>query len=202
MPINALVAVTGTPLQVRPSPLIVLSSFSSFQASSSSAVPPLTCAISTRPCTCGKTVAARLLAAAVQMPNFSTRAVLHLESSVSQIRAAHHAGQGQQPVSGLELARVIATARITMPRSVVRLSAGRLNFSFADQARAASPSAVWLRLLCEPGLTLPAPLSVYNMARHHRPNVLRRSWLTSSVMTRWEALDAGTVLPCGRQQHL
>lgn len=45
-------------------------------------------------------------------------------------------GQGQQPVSGLELARVIATARITMPRSVVRLSAGRLNFSFADQVRA------------------------------------------------------------------
>jgi Biotin and Thiamin Synthesis associated domain len=42
-------------------------------------------------------------------------------------------------VSGLELARVIATARITMPRSVVRLSAGRLNFSFADQARATGP---------------------------------------------------------------
>lgn len=28
---------------------------------------------------------------------------------------------------------MIATARIAMPRSVVRLSAGRLNFSFADQ---------------------------------------------------------------------
>lgn len=41
--------------------------------------------------------------------------------------------QGRETVSGLELARVIATARVTMPRSVVRLSAGRLNFSFADQ---------------------------------------------------------------------
>jgi len=41
--------------------------------------------------------------------------------------------QGRETVSGLELARVIATARVTMPRSVVRLSAGRLNFTFADQ---------------------------------------------------------------------
>lgn len=43
--------------------------------------------------------------------------------------------EGREPVSGLELARVIATSRLTMPRSVVRLSAGRLNFSFADQVR-------------------------------------------------------------------
>ena len=41
--------------------------------------------------------------------------------------------EGREPVSALELARVIATSRLTMPRSVVRLSAGRLNFSVADQ---------------------------------------------------------------------
>ncbi|KAI3437746.1 hypothetical protein D9Q98_000194 [Chlorella vulgaris] len=36
--------------------------------------------------------------------------------------------------SGLDVARCVATARIVMPRTVVRLSAGRLNFSFSDQA--------------------------------------------------------------------
>jgi biotin synthase len=42
--------------------------------------------------------------------------------------------EGNKPPSGLEIARCVATARITMPRSVVRLSAGRLNFTTADQA--------------------------------------------------------------------
>lgn len=32
------------------------------------------------------------------------------------------------------MARCVATARVIMPRTVVRLSAGRMNFSFADQA--------------------------------------------------------------------
>ena len=36
--------------------------------------------------------------------------------------------------TGLDIARCVATARILMPRTVVRLSAGRMNFSFADQA--------------------------------------------------------------------
>lgn len=44
--------------------------------------------------------------------------------------------QGQEPPSGLELVRCIATSRIVMPRTVVRLSAGRLNLSIADQALA------------------------------------------------------------------
>lgn len=36
--------------------------------------------------------------------------------------------------TGLDVARCVATARIVMPRTVVRLSAGRMNFGFADQA--------------------------------------------------------------------
>ena len=42
--------------------------------------------------------------------------------------------QEQPPVSALDLARAIAAARVVMPRSVVRLSAGRVTFSAADQA--------------------------------------------------------------------
>jgi biotin synthase len=38
------------------------------------------------------------------------------------------------PVSGLEMARAIATARILMPRSFVRLSAGRAEMSDETQA--------------------------------------------------------------------
>lgn len=33
------------------------------------------------------------------------------------------------------MVRCIATARVIMPRTVVRLSAGRMNFSLADQVR-------------------------------------------------------------------
>jgi biotin synthase len=44
--------------------------------------------------------------------------------------------QDQEPPSGLDLVRCIATARIVMPRTVVRLSAGRLDLSAAEQALA------------------------------------------------------------------
>jgi biotin synthase len=42
--------------------------------------------------------------------------------------------QGHEAPTGLDIARCVATARILMPKTVVRLSAGRMNFSFADQA--------------------------------------------------------------------
>ena len=41
---------------------------------------------------------------------------------------------GREPVGALEFARVIATARIAMPASIVRLSAGRLELSEEGQA--------------------------------------------------------------------
>ena len=40
----------------------------------------------------------------------------------------------QEPVSVWEMLRMIATARITMPTAKVRLSAGRTEMSFSDQA--------------------------------------------------------------------
>lgn len=42
--------------------------------------------------------------------------------------------QDHEAPSGLDIARCVATARILMPRTVVRLSAGRMNFSYSDQA--------------------------------------------------------------------
>jgi biotin synthase len=42
--------------------------------------------------------------------------------------------EAQQPVSIWEMLRMIATARITMPRARVRLSAGRVSMSQAEQA--------------------------------------------------------------------
>ncbi len=42
--------------------------------------------------------------------------------------------EGHEAPTGLDIARCVATARILMPKTVVRLSAGRMNFSFADQA--------------------------------------------------------------------
>lgn len=44
--------------------------------------------------------------------------------------------QDQAPPSGLDLVRCVATARIVMPKTVVRLSAGRLDLTTADQAMA------------------------------------------------------------------
>ena len=42
--------------------------------------------------------------------------------------------EGHQAPTGLDMVRCIATARVLMPKTVVRLSAGRLTLSFADQA--------------------------------------------------------------------
>ena len=62
--------------------------------------------------------------------------------------------EGQAPVSALDFARVIATARVTMPASVVRLSAGRLELSEEGQALCflAGANSVFLgdRLLTTP----------------------------------------------------
>ncbi|KAJ9519890.1 hypothetical protein QJQ45_014608 [Haematococcus lacustris] len=44
--------------------------------------------------------------------------------------------EGNTAPSGLDLVRCVATARVVMPRTVVRLSAGRLNLSQGDQALA------------------------------------------------------------------
>ncbi len=43
--------------------------------------------------------------------------------------------EGNEAPSGMDLVRCIATARVVMPRTVVRLSAGRLNLSMGDQVR-------------------------------------------------------------------
>jgi biotin synthase len=52
----------------------------------------------------------------------------------SLVRVAGTPLEGQEPVSALDFARVIATARIAMPSSIVRLSAGRLELSEEGQA--------------------------------------------------------------------
>ncbi len=52
----------------------------------------------------------------------------------SLVRVAGTPLQDQPPVSALDFARVIATARIAMPTSIVRLSAGRLELSEEGQA--------------------------------------------------------------------
>ena len=61
---------------------------------------------------------------------------------------------GRAPVSALDFARVIATARIAMPASIVRLSAGRLELSEEGQALCflAGANSVFLgeRLLTTP----------------------------------------------------
>lgn len=44
--------------------------------------------------------------------------------------------ENNESVSGLDLVRCVATARLVMPRTVVRLSAGRLSLTPADQALA------------------------------------------------------------------
>ena len=41
--------------------------------------------------------------------------------------------QNNESPSAVDIVRCVATARVTMPRSVVRLSAGRLKFSLTDQ---------------------------------------------------------------------
>ena len=39
----------------------------------------------------------------------------------------------QKPVEIFEMVRMIATARLIMPKTIVRLSAGRVNFSIPEQ---------------------------------------------------------------------
>ena len=57
--------------------------------------------------------------------------------------------QGNKPPAATDIVRCVATARVTMPRSVVRLSAGRLNFSLSDQVRHVQLlQLVQLRHLC------------------------------------------------------
>ncbi|KAH6584369.1 hypothetical protein BASA60_001000 [Batrachochytrium salamandrivorans] len=41
--------------------------------------------------------------------------------------------ENQKPVSVWEMVRMISTARVVMPRAMIRLSAGRVNFSAAEQ---------------------------------------------------------------------
>ena len=43
--------------------------------------------------------------------------------------------EGAEPPGPLDIVRCVAAARVLMPRSVVRLSAGRLKLSKTDQAR-------------------------------------------------------------------
>ena len=43
--------------------------------------------------------------------------------------------EGQTPVSIWEMCRMIATTRIVMPKAMVRMSAGRVNFSQAEQVK-------------------------------------------------------------------
>ena len=107
VPINALVAVKGTPLQVR--------DFKSPPGAKDSA--PMMLLI-LKLCIC------ELLATQLEL--------LEIETDRMRKRVIV---QDQAPPSALEIIRCIATARVVMPRSVVRLSAGRLNFSRSDQVQ-------------------------------------------------------------------
>lgn len=46
---------------------------------------------------------------------------------------------GLEPPTGFDMARCIATARVVMPKSMVRLSAGRLSLNPSDQVGLSSP---------------------------------------------------------------
>lgn len=52
-----------------------------------------------------------------------------------QVAVAGTPLEGMAPPSALDVVRCVAAARVLMPRSVVRLSAGRLKFSLTDQVR-------------------------------------------------------------------
>ena len=52
-----------------------------------------------------------------------------------QVAVAGTPLEGMAPPGALDVVRCVAAARMLMPRSVVRLSAGRLKFSLTDQAR-------------------------------------------------------------------
>ena len=53
----------------------------------------------------------------------------------AQVAVAGTPLEGAAPPGPLDIVRCVAAARVLMPRSVVRLSAGRLNFSKTDQVR-------------------------------------------------------------------
>lgn len=61
---------------------------------------------------------------------------LHVDTTSTSVQFVVCVPQNQEAPSGLDLVRCIATARIVMPRTVVRLSAGRLDLSAAEQALA------------------------------------------------------------------
>lgn len=114
VPINALVAVKGTPLQAcLPQPTCIIAMSSSLWA-------------------CGSFRGDTLDAFGIRERILTAR-----DASREKIRAAYalryFIAQDQPPPSAMDIVRCIATARIVMPRSVVRLSAGRLNFTLSDQ---------------------------------------------------------------------
>ena len=56
---------------------------------------------------------------------------------------------GLEPPTGFDMARCIATARVVMPKSMVRLSAGRLSLNPSDQVLPEiQTSTKYLRLFC------------------------------------------------------
>ena len=56
-----------------------------------------------------------------------------LDSKNSSIPIKEEDEEEDPPVNAFDMARMIATARIVMPRTMVRLSAGRMSFSHAEQ---------------------------------------------------------------------
>ena len=63
-----------------------------------------------------------------------------------QVAVAGTPLEGMAPPSALDVVRCVAAARVLMPRSVVRLSAGRLKFTLTDQARPTT-RALWRPLV-------------------------------------------------------
>ena len=140
--------------------------------------------------------------------------------------------EGQEPASAVDMVRTIATARIVMPRTVVRLSAGRLSLSLTDQARSlrnahAQPTRVapacGLQQGSGPahgavsGLIMhqvrPAPGLVPHSQTHWAGSAMRtqpstagrtamRCPLRAAVCTLTCGCCPGDVLPGGRQLHL
>ena len=101
-----------------------------------------------------------------------------------------------EPPSGLDIARCVATARVTMPQSVVRLSAGRMKFTIADQVCLQS-------VLCLSGYsTLPPILSLRwaggSLTGDGARLICTWLWLCQHL----NAFIVGTVLHGWSQQHL
>jgi biotin synthase len=82
--------------------------------------------------------------------------------------------EDQPPVHIVDLVRMIATSRILMPRTVVRLSAGRNNMSLAEQALCfmAGANSIFIgdKLLTTPNPGIGADLSLLELlGLHPRP---------------------------------